>query len=149
MSFFFFILVNAALFIRLRNCSGLVGWRIYEPLIPACAATRWPELIGYLTGRRSVRSRSPCAWFGLLLVIVLSFLSRFELDKAADKGVEFTKVVVYYLLAVERRQHPARLRSFLSGSRCSARDDPAGRASLSTTLSTETPAPPPSFRSQG
>jgi len=83
MSFFFFIpRQRPPLFIRPAELvPGLVGWRIYEPLILACAATALAELIGYLTGRSLSSQPDTLCVFGLLLVIVLSFLFALRLDK--------------------------------------------------------------------
>jgi hypothetical protein len=114
MPFFFFLLVNAALFIRPAELvPALVGWKIYEPLILLCAVTAVTEVLGFLTGGSSGTKPITLCIFGLLLVIILSFMSRFEMDKAVEKGIEFTKVLVYYLLLVSIVNTPERLRRFL------------------------------------
>jgi hypothetical protein len=114
MSFFLFILVNAALFIRPAEIfPELLGLRIYEPLILACAVAAVTEVFAHL-GRRSLDAQpiTLCV-FGLLFAILFTFLAHMELSKAAEKGFEFAKLVLYYLLLVSVVNTPARLRRFL------------------------------------
>ncbi len=114
MSFFLFLLVNATLFIRPAEVvPALIGWRIYEALIVACFLAALPEILNYLFGRSLGTQPITLFVFGLLAAVFLSHSSHLEFEKASEKGYEFLKIVIYYVLLVSVVNTPARLRSFL------------------------------------
>jgi hypothetical protein len=114
MAFLLFLLVNASLFIRPAEVvPGLIGWNIYEALIIACFLSALPEIFAFF-GRRSLAAQpvTLCV-FALLMAVPLAYLSRLDLEKAAETGFAFAKVVVYYVLLLSIVNTPGRLRAFL------------------------------------
>jgi hypothetical protein len=114
MSFFLFLLVNATLFIRPAEVVPAVqGWRIYEALIIACLVVALPEIVNHLLGRSLGTQPVTLAVFGLLAAVFLSHASQMDIEKAGERGFEFLKLVLYYLLLVSVVNTPGRLRTFL------------------------------------
>lgn len=114
MAQFLFILVNATLFIRPAEIvPDLYGWPIYNYLILACLAFALPNILEQFRQRAFETRPITLCVLGLLLAVVLSHVSQLEFELAAEKGFEFFKVVVYYLLLVGLINTPARLRRFL------------------------------------
>jgi O-antigen ligase len=113
--FLLFILVNGVLLARPTEVvPDLRTVHLYEALILACLAVSIPGVLEQFTGRSlEARPITVCV-LGLLAAVVLSHLCRFDLDKAAEWGFDFFKVVVYYLLLVAVVNTPARLRQFLA-----------------------------------
>jgi O-antigen ligase len=114
MSFFLFLLVNAALFIRPGEIEPeLQSLPIYLTLISACAiATFAVEQTGPAPRQLLANPITACV-IGVFFAVVLSHLSRLALWDAAAAGTEFSKIVVYYILLVAVIVTPERLRWFL------------------------------------
>jgi O-antigen ligase len=109
-----FIVVNASLFVRPAEfVPELIGLPIYLVLILACLAVSFPRVLPQLNGR-ALRGRpiTVCV-VGLLGTVILSLLANLYVGGAAIWGLEFFKVVVYYLLFVGLVNSPRRIRSFL------------------------------------
>jgi putative inorganic carbon (hco3(-)) transporter len=114
MGFLLFVLVNAALFIRPSEViPDLAEVPIYNILISSCVLICLPGVRKELTGRRLFNTPITVCVLGLLVAVVLSHLSHYHLSYARNDGLEFLKIVVYYLLVVAVLKSPARLHRFL------------------------------------
>jgi putative inorganic carbon (hco3(-)) transporter len=114
MSYFFFLLVTATVFIRPGEIiPELLGLSIYEALILACFVLALPELMHYLTSGSWVSKPSTCCVFGVLAALVVAEVISFSFGEAWSAGFFFAKVVVYYLLLVSVVNTPDRLRWFM------------------------------------
>src|SRR5207245_7058108 len=114
LGFVLFLLVNSVLFIRPAEIvPSLEELPVYEILIVACLLSSLPVVVGQLNGR-SLRANpvTVCA-LGMLVAVVLSQLTNFSFYGARTVGVEFAKVLVYYLLCVGLLNTPSRVRQFL------------------------------------
>jgi hypothetical protein len=115
MGFFLFLLVNAVLFIRPAEIvPALVGWPIYEAVIIADLLVSLPALLRQLTPRSLAERPLTACVLGMLAAVVLSHLSHLFLWGARHSGIEFTKVLLYYLLLVANVNTLGRLRGFLA-----------------------------------
>ena len=114
MNFALFILLNAALFIRPAEVTpGLAIVPIYEILILSCSITCMSALIRDVSvWPISERPVTLCV-LGMLVAIVLSLLARSNAWGARVWGLDFGKVLLYYLLLTSAVNTPARLRRFL------------------------------------
>lgn len=109
-----FLVVNAALFIRPGELvPALEGWPVYNIAMAACVLASAPVLVRQFRWA-SLRSDPGTPFVvGLLPVIALSRLRSLDLHGAWEGGVEFLKVIVYYLLLIGLLSSFARLRLFL------------------------------------
>jgi O-antigen ligase len=112
--FFLFLLVNAALFVRPAEIvPALVGLPIYEFLILACLALSFTAVLEQFTAKSlELRAITVCV-LGVFLAVLLSHLAQFDFDKLYENGLQFGKIIVYYILFVGLVDSPARLRVFL------------------------------------
>jgi O-antigen ligase len=114
LDFGLFILVTATLFVRPSEIvSDLAQWPLYEILILSCLATSYSKVLDQLRAARLAEQPITVCVLGLLAAVVMSYLSRLHLTPAWDHGLNFAKVVIYYLLLVSVVDTPQRLRSFL------------------------------------
>lgn len=115
MGFLLFILVSGVLFIRPTDFIPLLeAVPLYAVLIVGCILLYWNRLITQVSVP-SLRERPVTAcMFGMLLISVLSNLARMDIDAAFGFGVEFAKVIVYFLLLVGVVDSPGRLQRFLT-----------------------------------
>jgi O-Antigen ligase len=113
--FLLFILVSGVLFIRPTDFIPLLeAVRLYAILIVGCILLYWNRLITQVSVP-SLRERPVAVcMFGMLLISVLSNLARMDIDAAFGFGVEFAKVIVYFLLLVGVVDSPGRLQRFLA-----------------------------------
>jgi O-antigen ligase len=108
--FFLFLLVNAALFIRPGELiPALYALPIYNVVIVMNLLVAGPALLNQLTEHNLVRSPITVCVLGVFAFVVLSHLARFDLESAYNCGVEFAKVVAYFLLLVATVNTPRRL----------------------------------------
>jgi O-antigen ligase len=109
-----FILLNVSLFVRPAEIvPSLEGWNIYAVLATLALFIALPAILPQLTLRALLdRPISACV-FGMLAAVVLSHLSSFYIFGARMAGMEFLKIVVYYLLLVGLIDRVERLRQFL------------------------------------
>lgn len=113
MDFFFFLLVNAVLFLRPAELLPALGTTpLYEYAILACAAASLPAVFRLLARPLGAQPITVCV-VGLLPVIVLTHLAGRDAGEAGRAGVYFFKVLVYYALFVSVVNTPARLRAFI------------------------------------
>ncbi|MEX2175675.1 MAG: O-antigen ligase family protein [Pirellulaceae bacterium] len=98
MDFALFILVNCALFLRPQDLvSGLETVPLYNVLIVVNLLVAAPAIVHQL--KRGIgRSPATVCVIGILVALVLSLVVRADLDKAWEWGLEFLKVVAYFLL---------------------------------------------------
>lgn len=118
MSYFLFLLVNATLFIRPAEIvPELLGLPIYEVLILSCLVATHASVFDHLKTRSILSNPITVCVLGLLVAVVVSHLVQLSSDSiwyARHTGLEFLKMVLYYLLVVSLITSTARLRSFLS-----------------------------------
>jgi O-antigen ligase len=113
MDFLLFLLVTGILMIRPAEIvPGLLGLPLYEVSILACLAVAWPRVIHQLTGRSLAARPATLCVLGLLLAVVLSQAAQLSAWGVRNSGVNFAKVVLYYLLLVGVLNTPRRLRVF-------------------------------------
>jgi hypothetical protein len=119
MGFILFLLVNASLFLRPGDMfSGLQSVPFYEPLIIGCLIVSLPRVLPLLRVRSLAEQPITICMFGLLLAVILSHLTHGYLWGARKAGMDFVKVVIYYLLLVALVDTPGRLRMFLFSLAC-------------------------------
>lgn len=110
--FVLFIILNFLLYVRPTEViPGLVGLELYQYTIVFCLLSSFQILFVEL---RHLTER-PMTWciLGVNLTIVLSCLANLHLGEAFVGGVEFLKVVLYFLLFLGLVSTPARLHTFL------------------------------------
>jgi O-antigen ligase len=113
MDFLVFVLVNAALFLRPQDLFPAVsGIPFYNVLIVVCLIVAAPAIYAQL--RAGIR-RSPATvcLVGILAAIVLSLLAQWDWLAAWSAGLEFAKVVAYFLLMIAVLRTPRRFSLFL------------------------------------
>lgn len=114
LAFGLFLVVNATLFVRPAELvEGLAGVPIYQILIVACLVLALSPLLRSLTPAQLVGAPLTFCVVGLLPMIALSHLGNASFEGAIDTGIEFCKVVVYFLLLVNLVNTPVRLRTLL------------------------------------
>ncbi|WP_422925449.1 O-antigen ligase family protein [Singulisphaera sp. PoT] len=114
MGFTLFILVNAILFIRPAELvPAMAGLPIYNILISASLAVSFSKVTGQLSSNSLRDNPINACVLGLLISIILSHLTHFSFSAAKEGGVEFAKVLLYYLLLVSVVDTPTRFLRFL------------------------------------
>jgi O-antigen ligase len=114
LGFGLFIVANVTLFIRPGEIiPELIGWPIFLVLGLLCLAVSLPQVLRQLSSRSLRETPITVCVLGLLAAVVVSHLVNLSLEGAGEWGVEFLKMVVYYLLLVGLVDSPARLRRFL------------------------------------
>jgi len=113
MDFALFVLVNVALFLRPQDLMpSLAGIAFYNLLIVANLVISSPVILYQLqTGIR--RSPALICVMGVLAAIVLSLLAKADVSGAWTFGLEFSKVVAYFLLMLAVLRTPRRFGLFL------------------------------------
>ena len=114
MPFFFFLLLNATLFIRPGDLFlDLATWPIYNVLILCCFTLSFPSVLNQLN-RRSLAERPVSALVvGLFGTLCLSTAMTFDRELFQDQVFTAFKVLVYYFCLTAIVDTPAKLRSFL------------------------------------
>jgi O-antigen ligase len=115
LGFALFIVVNASLFVRPAELvPAVIGWPIYLVLILVCLAISLPQVLRQLTARSLKMQPITACVLGLQATVVLSLLANLDVAGAGAWGLEFFKVVVYYLLLVGLVTSAGRIRVFLT-----------------------------------
>lgn len=115
MDFFLFVLVNAALFIRPGEIApGLAGVPIYQALILACLIVSLPRIWAQWSRRPLAERPITAAMLLLLVAVVMSHVAHGDIGLAQWYGLDFARVVLYYILFVAVTGTPARLRGLLT-----------------------------------
>jgi hypothetical protein len=114
MRFFLFVVANAMLFIRPSELVPELGdVELYRYFIIACLIVGLPVIIQQLFTRcAGVPPVAGCV-LGLFPAVVLSHVSQGNADEALDQGIEFFKVLVYFLLLLGLLTTTTKLRQFL------------------------------------
>ncbi len=114
MELLLFILINAALFVRPAEIvPALESLPIYNILMLIGLAASAAAVLGTLNGRAlSERPITICV-LGVQAMVVLSNVVHFDLWTARERGIDFFKIVLYYLLLVATLTTPSRLNKFL------------------------------------
>jgi O-antigen ligase len=113
--FFLFLLVNATLFIRPAEIvPSLEGLPIYEVAIISSLIVAAPAIINHLAENGISRCPATACVLGLLVAVFLSHASQFNLWSARMCGLEFSKIVAYFLLLVSTVNTRPRLFTFLA-----------------------------------
>src|SRR5437773_7286526 len=101
MAFALLILVNAVLFLRPQELlPSLEALPIYNVLIVLCLAVSFTAVMNQLNTKSLLTRPITLCVLGLLFALLISNLQHLDLALAKETGVEFTKVVIYYLLMV-------------------------------------------------
>jgi O-antigen ligase len=109
-----FLALNATLFLRPGEIiPALEPFGIYQALILLCLLVSAPQVLHRLTRRSLLGDPVTLLVLCLLGAIELSHLSHFKVSDAWVCGIEFVKVVAYYVLLVATVDTPHRLRRFL------------------------------------
>ena len=75
--------------------------------IVSCLVVSLPQLLTVVMGRSLDTQPVTLCVFGIMFAVVLSHLTQFHPEELLSSGVEFAKVVVYYLLVVALLTTPA------------------------------------------
>ncbi|MCS7046909.1 MAG: hypothetical protein NZO58_11180, partial [Gemmataceae bacterium] len=114
MDFFFYLLVNANLFLRPAELlPALQGVSLYYWFMLACLIVSLPQLTTLLAPDTPLRHPVSICVLGVFATVALSHLVSSEADRFVAETVTFGKVVVYFVLFVVLVNTPARLRSLL------------------------------------
>jgi hypothetical protein len=114
LSFILFLLVNATLFTRPAELiPALLGQPIYEVLILGCLVMSLPAVVGQLSARSLAERPASACVVGVFASAVMSHLSHFAVHEAITSGIEFLKVLLYYLLLVGCLRSFDHVRAFL------------------------------------
>jgi hypothetical protein len=114
MAFFFFILVNATLFLRPSELvPELKDFSIYEALIITCFVFAIPEIIDQLLGKPLLQQPVLLCVFGALAAAFVAHVPTGNINEAWRTGFAFIKVVVFFVLFVSVVNTPARLRVYI------------------------------------
>jgi O-antigen ligase len=111
MDWFFFILLNAAFFIRPGDLLQSADLPVYNVLMIACLVVSGARVLQMI--RSSSQSPVTVCVLGLVVSCILSHLSRGRLGPALADGFYMVKIVPYYLLLIALVDTPKRLRSLI------------------------------------
>jgi putative inorganic carbon (hco3(-)) transporter len=111
MTWFLFILLNGAFFIRPGDLVRSADLPIYNILMIPCLLLAAPRIVKVLASLQE-SPLSVCV-LGLVVAVVLSHLSRGIFQNAVDDGFYMVKIVAHFLLLIALVDTPARMRSFL------------------------------------
>jgi hypothetical protein len=111
MEWLFFILLNAAFFVRPADLVKSADLPIYNVLMIACLIVAGPRVLAVIGAAR--RSPVTACVLGVLAACILSHLSHANLRRAVDDGFYMIKIITYYLLLAALVDSHARLKSFL------------------------------------
>lgn len=115
MPFFFFLMLNAVLYIRPGELvESLEPLRLYQLTILACLATAYSGVLAQLTGASLIVRPMTVAMLVMLAAIVISLLQFGDAWSARFWGIEFAKIIIYYLLLMHHLDTPQRFQSFLT-----------------------------------
>lgn len=113
-AYFFFILLNATLFIRPAEI--VEGWAelpIYNYVMVGCLFFSYPVILRKLRVEELLRAPTTLCLVGVLLMVVVSHLAHLFTWGARYFGIEYLKVLLYYLVLVSVIDSADRLRGFL------------------------------------
>ena len=110
-----FVLVNASLFVRPAEIiPALEDWPIYAVLTICALLVTLPALLSQLSIASLIERPISACVMGVFVVVILSQLAAGSIWAARVAGIEFLKLVLYYLLLLATVNSFARLRRFLA-----------------------------------
>jgi hypothetical protein len=113
-AFALFLILNAIMFIRPAELlPQLAGLPFYEVIILVCLVMALPLILDKLRVDALARDPITLCVLAMLPAIVMSLLNQNDPEEAFHRGVEFLKVILYYLLMVSVVDSRKRLRAFL------------------------------------
>jgi O-antigen ligase len=113
-AFKLFLVLNGIMFLRPGELiPRLAPIPFYELVILACLVMAAPAILPLLTSASLARNPLTLCVFGMLPAIVMSLFAQGDLPYAQERGIEFVKVILYYLLLVSLVDSTRRLRTFL------------------------------------
>lgn len=113
--FALFLLLTATLFVRPAEIiAGIEGWPIYEAMILICICAAFPAVIHNLKWRSLASQPAQLYVACLLPAILLSHLSHGNTWAARLNGLDFLKVLIYYILLVSLLTTRRRLETFMA-----------------------------------
>jgi hypothetical protein len=99
--FFLFLILNGVLFLRPEELfPSIAGLQLYYWVICINLIVAFPALFQQFEGERLKHSPITACVIGMLFMVMLSHIARFDLWSARVGGFEFLKVVLYFLLLV-------------------------------------------------
>jgi putative inorganic carbon (hco3(-)) transporter len=111
MAFFFFILVNATLFIRPAEfVPALLGWELYFYFIVVCLILAVPDVLAYFTDKSLLTQPVTLAVLGLLPCVFLAGIIANGMSAGWRSFTDLAKIIIYYLLFVSLVTTTARFR---------------------------------------
>ncbi|MGH7194774.1 MAG: O-antigen ligase family protein [Candidatus Saccharimonadales bacterium] len=114
MALLLFLAVTATLFVRPAEIiTDLAALPIYEWLIMACLAASAGKIVPLLSREALISQPITLGVVGMLAAVFLSHASHGDLWSARYDALEFSKMVIYYLLVVANVNSPSRLRLVL------------------------------------
>lgn len=114
MDFALFLLVNCTLFLRPAEIiPDLQELPLYNCFILAALAAAMPKLIPHLNPENLVREPMTVCVLGMFVAIVMSHMVRLDTWSAREYGLEFLKIVIYFLLLTSIIDSNVRLQRFL------------------------------------
>lgn len=113
MAFFLFLLLNCTIFIRPAEIvEQVAAIPIYEWLILSCAVTSLPGMLAQLRQSSLAERPMTVCVLAMLPAIFLSHISHGVWWAARDGFIDFSKIVIYFLLLMANVNSVKRLRSF-------------------------------------
>ncbi len=114
LAFILFILTNATLFLRPAEIfPDIKSLPIYLGFIVGTLLLSAKGLQNQLRTASLKRNPITICVLGVFVAVIMSHIPRFYLSGIKNSGVEFGKVIIYYLLLVEVVDSPSRFRKFL------------------------------------
>ena len=115
MSFNFFVVLNAVLFIRPGDLmESLAPFQLYQLAILGCLATTYPAVLAQLNSAALAKRPATVTVLGIFAVIVLSHLQFGSIYEARTSGFDFGKIVLYFLLLQTNLDTPEKFQRFLT-----------------------------------
>lgn len=111
MEWFFFVLLNAAFFVRPGDLMQSADFPVYNFTMIACLILAGPRVVEVARSWR--QSPITTCVLGMVAACLLSHMSRAYFGRAVEDGIYLVKIIIYYLVFVAIVNSPARLQSFL------------------------------------
>jgi putative inorganic carbon (hco3(-)) transporter len=92
---------------------ALTGIPFFNLLTLSCLAASLPRVLALLTAQSLIRNPITAGVLGINVAVVLSHASNLELSYARTQGIDFVKIVIFYLILVANLDTPSRLKHYL------------------------------------
>jgi hypothetical protein len=115
MDFFFFLLVNAVLFLRPAELlPDLERLPLYYYAILACLAVSVPKLLGLISPGSPLKHPITLCVFAVSGFVMLAHFVQSDPGKMAEESFEFFKIVVYFVLFLALVNTPGKLQLLIN-----------------------------------